>query len=231
MNLTSSLSEPHRFPHALCWFVLACATAACGPSVGAASASDGRRHPDGVAVDPPEIPPEAVDRADTSDGVIALRTPLGVEAARETAAEFMQAIGREDTETMRKLLSSDAMSINPSTHVRENTQYFFARRFSRLDYFQLAVVSYFQEETMELYRSSEAQGLWSDSVGATATPSPGTPSINNDALENGDVIVRVPVTTSRLGATQLLGDEVTLLMRRSGGRFVVHRVVEDFQLN
>ncbi len=210
----------------LCAFVLA----GCAAREGL-SGKDERRHPDGVAVDPLDYPPDPKEHGQASEGVIALRTPLGPEAARETTRSFLVAISHEDLESLRKLFTSDATSINPSTRVRENAFYFFSRRFGKLDYTFLANVGFYQEDRMELYRASEADTLWSDTVGPTASAAAGTPSSMNDALDTGDVVVRVPLTLPRVGASPLLGDEVTLLLRRSGGKYAIHRVVEDFTLS
>ncbi|NUP07633.1 MAG: hypothetical protein HOW73_16420 [Polyangiaceae bacterium] len=204
--------------------------AACSGTQKPLSPEDGRRHPDGIAVDPLEHPPDAVEEASAADGVVALRTPLGPEAAKETTRSFLLAVSREDLEGLRKLMTTDATSINPSTRARESSFYFFSRRFGRLDYFFLSNVSFWQEERVELYRANEGDTLWSDTVGPTASPASGSPASMNDALEPSDVIVRVPLSLPRTPAGQLLGEEVTLLLRRSGGRYVVHRVVEDFTL-
>lgn len=202
---------------------------ACAAHVGI-DAKDDRRHPDGVAVDPLDYPPDPKEGGLASEGVIALRTPLGPEAARETTKSFLVAIAHEDLETLRKLFTPDATSINPSSRARENAFYFFSRRFGKLDYTFLANVGFFQEERMELYRASEADTVWADTVGPTASPGSGTPSSMNDALDASDVVVRVPLTLPRVGASPLFGDEVTLLLRRSGGKYAIHRVVEDFTL-
>jgi hypothetical protein len=205
--------------------VVGCAAARPG------DAPDDRRHPDGIAVDPAEFPPEARESASVSEGVVSLQTPLGPEAAKETTKSFLVALSREDLESLRKVTTPDATSINPATRSRESAFYFFSKRFSRLDYFYLSNVSFWQEERIELYRANEASTLWTDTVGPTATPVVGTPPTMSDALDPADVVVRVPLTTPRTGASQLLGDEMTLLLRRSGGKYVIHRIVEEFSLS
>ena len=62
------------------------------------------------------------------------------------------------------------------------------------------------------------------SAGSGAHPS------MNDAPEASDVVVRVPFSVPRTPSGQLLGDEMTLLLRRSGGKYLVHRAVEEFTL-
>lgn len=221
----------------LSWFAVlvvapcsVCTVTACSPKAVPETPDEERRHPDGIAVDPLEYPPDAVDAAPASAGVIALRTPLGTEAAKETVKDFFLSVSLEDLEGIRNLMTVDAASLNPASHARESSFYFFSRRFGRLDYFFLSNVSFWQEERMELYRASEATTLWSDMVGPTATPAAGTPAAVNDALEPSDVVVRVPLSLPRTPSGQILGTEMTLLLRRSGGRYLIHRVVEDFTL-
>lgn len=208
----------------------ALALAACAGAPKPLAPDDGRRHPDGIAVDPLEYTPEPQESAPASGGVVALRAPLGVEAAKETTRNFLLAISQEDLEGVRKAMSPDASSINPTTRARENSFYFFSRRFSRLDYQYLANVSFWQEERVELYRAGEASSLWADTVGPSATPGLALASSQSDALEPSDVVVRVPLAVPRSSSGQLLGDELLLLLRRSGGRYVIHRVVEEFTL-
>lgn len=208
--------------------LVACCGCASSPKV---VMDETRRRPDGIAVDPLEYPPEAQEAAPASAGVVALRTPLAPESARQTLQDFLMALGREDLETLRKLISPDATSINPATRARENTFYFFSRRFGRLDYFSMSNVSFWQDERMELYRAAEAGVLWSDTVGPTANPSSGSPASMNDALEGTDVVVRLPISPPRTPTGEpLMGDELTVLLRRSGGRYVIHRLVEEFTL-
>ncbi len=189
-----------------------------------------RRRPDGVAVDPLEYPPEPTEAADANAGVISLRTPIGSEAARASTRVLLGAISREDLSELRGVMTTDATVVNPSTRTRENAFYFFSRRFQRLDYLTLGNTPFFQEEQIELFRSDEGESLWSERVGASASPSATLASAQSDRLEPGDLLVRVPVAIPRPGANALLGDELLLLLRRSGGRYLVHRIVEEFSL-
>lgn len=203
--------------------------AACAAGTPPADDGSDRRRPDGVAVDPLAYPPEAVERAEAQDGVVTLRTPLGVDAARDAATTFLNALVREDADTVRQRLTPDALSINPSTRGRENAFYFFSRRFARLEYQFLLNVSFYQDEQLQLFRAGEGTDFWTDLVGSSAQGA-GAPGQVSDALETGDVLVVVPVSVTRSGTAQLFGEELTLLLRRSGGRYLVHRVVEDFAL-
>jgi len=186
------------------------------------------RHPDGVAIDPIAEPPVPLEASPASAGVVALTTPLGSDAARATVRTFYEALSREDIDALRATLSPDATNINPSTHVRDRLEYSFMRRFQRLEYFALASSPFWQDDSMEVYRSTEAKDLWTDAVGTAAVPT--LPGAMGDAIEPGDVIVRVAVTAPRSSGLPLLGDTMTFLLKRSGKGYLVHRLVEDFAL-
>lgn len=207
---------------------LACGLAGCaGAPPSDIHAGDPRR-PDGVAIDPIAELPDPVEVAPASVGVVALTTPLGSDAARATVRTFFEAVSREDLEALRSTLSPDATTINPSTRVRDRLEYVFMRRFQRLEYFALASAPFWQDDAMEVYRANEAKNLWSDSVGAAALPQ--LASTSGDALDGGDVVVRLAVTAPRSSGLPLMGDTMTFLLKRSGKGYVVHRLVEDFTL-
>ncbi len=248
MNRTSSRSDadsacaPQRVRAS--WFApcafLGAILAGCAGAPTEVARSD-RRHPDGVAIDPIAATPEPLEVADASSGVVSLTTPLGSDAARATVRTFFEAVSREDLEALRGTLSSDATSINPATRVRDRVEYAFTRRFQRFEYFSLASVPFWQDDAMEVLRASEARALWSDTLGPGAL-GPGAPGpvggggaqlaspSSGDALDSGDVVVRLAVSAPRSGGTPLLGDTMTFLLRRSAGRYVVHRIVEEFAL-
>jgi hypothetical protein len=49
-------------------------------------------------------------------------------------------------------------------------------------------------------------------------------------VSGDDVLVRVVIATPRVGRTRLFGDEITFLLRPSGGAYKIIEMVEDFQL-
>src|SRR5262245_53462239 len=70
-----------------------------------------RRRPDGVAIDPISAPPPARERAETSDGLVTLRAPLGVDRAVSTVEELFRRIVLEDGEGLERLLAPDALAV------------------------------------------------------------------------------------------------------------------------
>lgn len=201
----------------------------CAATEHAGSFPDDKRRPDGIAVDPLETPPEAVDSAAASSGVVALRAPLGIDAAHATVRSFFEAVGREDGEALMKVLSIDAVWLNPSSRAREPAYSMFSRRFGRLDYVSLAGVTFWTEE--HVLEGDDAIAAWAELVPSQG-PSQSTPSasFSVDSLGPGDVVIRAPIHLGKGGAGSLFGSEIVIALRRDADRFVIHRLAEDFVL-
>lgn len=180
-----------------------------------------RRQPDGVAIDPASAPPPATDRAAAGDGLVTLRTPLGVDLAVGTVAEFFKRVVLEDGDGLGALLARDALAIVPSGGGQgqaPSAGLWWEQRFRRLDYGKLAGEPIYRESEVAIYRAEDA------------LESPPHPAIQTQALDDDDVLVRVPIITARVGADRLLGDEVLFWLRRDGAGFKIYRLLEDFQL-
>ena len=208
--------------------VIAAATCGCGAQpdnafVTAAELPEQRRRPDGVAVDPRSTPPQAKDVATTSDGLVTLRTPVGVDAAFSTVQTFFQAIVAEDPDLLGTVLTRDALNTNPAlagggSMGSPSASLFWAHRFRRLDYTKLAGETMYHESDLDVYRAGDE---------LTLSPHP---SVRTDALGAGDVVIRVPITTARVGTERLLGDEILIWLRRTGSEYKIYRLLEDFQV-
>lgn len=170
------------------------------------------RRPDGVALDPPLEPPPARERADASEGLVTLRTPLGAEAARAVVTRFFQVVVNEDREGLRQLLSPTAIAYNPASNARENALVFWSRRFDTLDYQLLTGGSLFSGDGVELYRADQ----WDR--GALG-----------DDTEPSDMIAHVRVPPLGTGRP-LLGESITFQLRRVDNRFVIAKLTEEFSL-
>lgn len=204
-----------------------CALCNCGaPSsntlVTASELPEQRRRPDGVAVDPTSTPPNAKDVAATTDGLVTLRTPVGLEQAYTTVQTFFQAITDEDADLLGTVLTRDALNTNPA-HAggpagSPSASLFWAHRFRRLDYTKLAGEVIYRENDLEVYRAGEELGL-----------SP-HPAVRTDALGPGDIVLRVPVLTARLGTERFFGDEILIWLRRTGNEYKIYRLLEEFQV-
>ena len=202
---------------ALCTIACAATGSASRPSTGSTehTASSQRRRPDGVAVDPPTQTPPPRTRAKTTDGLVALRQPLGSDRALDTLASLFEAVVREDSEGMSKLFTADASVVAAPSGppVTNAPPLWWDQRFRRLDYGRLAGELVYRPTEVEIVRGDDP-----DAVGRA------------DGLGDGDVLLRVSVVTTRAGEQRLLGDAMVLWLRRDGDRYRIWRIQEDFQL-
>jgi hypothetical protein len=204
---------------------LLCASgAACAATGGLPSDGERlRRRPDGVAIDPVSAPPPPRDRASTADGLVTLRTPLGADRAIATVEELFRKVVVEDGDGIEALFTHDAVAVSGGAPNGSNQSplavLFWQGRFRKLDYTKLAGEPIYREAELSLFRAADA---------ADTLPHP---AIHPEALGSDDVVVRVPILTTHVGAERLFGDELVLWMRREGDRYRIYRVLEDFQLN
>ncbi len=183
---------------------------------------EARRHPDGVAIDPISYPAAARDRASVSEGLVTLRTPRGVDRALATVEELFRKVVVEDGEGLDALFTRDAVSVTPAAPTGgagQSALLLWQGRFRKLDYTKLAGEPIYREAELQIFRPEDS---------ADALPHP---TVRPEALGENDVVVRVPIVTTRIGAERLFGDELILWMRRDGDRYRIYRVFEDFQLN
>jgi hypothetical protein len=200
-----------------------------GVSCGGAGllAGDGdkpQRRPDGVAIDPISAPPAARERASAADGLVTLRTPLGADRALATVEELFRKVVVEDGEGLETVFTRDAVAITGAPPGGGPGQtplamLFWQGRFRKLDYTKLAGEPIYREAEIQIFRAE-------DSVEALPHP-----AVRPEALGDNDVVLRVPILTTRIGAERLFGDDLVLWMRRDGERYRIYRVLEDFQLN
>lgn len=202
--------------------ILALALAGCAGAPPPEDASSPRRRPDGVAIDPVSAPPPPRDHADTADGLVTLRTPLGIERALVTVEALFRKIVVEDGEGLDPLFTRDALavtSLSANGGATPQAVLFWQGRFRKLDYTKLTGEIIYRDAELTFFRAGDA------------TDAPPHPAVRADALVSDDVIVRVPILTPRVGAERLFGDEVILWLRRDGDRYRIYRIFEDFQLS
>jgi len=197
---------------------------ASSPGTSTPDAERLRRRPDGVAIDPISAPPPARSHAPSTESLVTLRTPLGLDRAVATVEELFRKAVVEDAEGLEALFTRDAVAITgtpPNGNPGQNPSalLLWQARFRKLDYTKLAGEPVYREEELTVSRADDG----ADSVVH--------PSVHLDELGEGDVVVRVPILTTHVGAERLFGDEILLWLRRDGDRFRIYRVQEDFQLN
>jgi hypothetical protein len=193
----------------------------CAHAPARPSPADGRRRPDGVAVDPPTTSPAPRDRALVAEGLVALRAPLGVDRALATVRALFRRIALEDAEGLEALFTRDATVITvqaPQPGSSPTAPLWWEQRFRKLDYTKLAGELVYREADLAVVRAGDLADV------------PRHPAIHPETLGEDDVVVAVPILTARVGADRLLGDEMVLWLRRDGEQYRIYRSMEDFQL-
>jgi hypothetical protein len=220
-----------------CGLVAGCTAA--GPPVfaTASEAEDARRRPDGVAIDLTSEPPAAQNRASTEHALVTLRTPLGIDLAIGTVKDLFRTIVTEDSDGMAVLFAKGAKMFTAGRSGSQGqtleAQDYWNQRFRRFDYTKLAGEPLFREAEVETYRAGDSEesplrslyGTGSAGKGAAAMPA----GVRSEGLDEEDVIIRIPIATSRAGLDKLLGDEMVVFVRREGDRYKIYRILEDFQ--
>lgn len=185
-------------------------------------ADDAPRRPDGVAIDPASATPAARDRASAEEGVVTLRSPLGVDLATSMVGDFFSRVVVEDDDGLSTLFTRDAIAVTggSSGGMGQTPQaaLWWEQRFRRLDYGKMAGEVLYRASELEVYRAEDV------------LESPPHRAIRTDALNDNDVVIRAPIVTPRSGQERLFGDEIVFWLRRDGDHYKIFRVLEDFQV-
>jgi hypothetical protein len=165
-----------------------------------------------VLIEPPPAIPPATDRA-PARGVVALREPLADEAMKDVVRQYLRAWVAEDQTALQQLLTLDAASLDPAHLARGPMLEAWAHRIHTFDYKKLAGQDVARFDRIERYEYAEV-GL----PGAPARPV---------EMRMGDVLVRIPIATPRVGPEQLFPEVLVLLLRREEGRYRIAGVGEE----
>jgi hypothetical protein len=164
------------------------------------------RRPDGVALEPAAAMPPSVDRAEAK-GVVALREPLADKDVEDLVRAYLRAFEREDEQALSQLLAQDAVSLGRQGSSRQQLVDIWRTKMRSFEYQRLA--------GLEVARISLIERHTYDTLGT-----PGAPSRPAE-MRPGDLYVRVPIATPRVGSEQLFGDVLVLLLRREDGRLKI----------
>ena len=170
----------------------------------------------GVAIDPELTLPVAREWAHSREGVVALRTPLSHERARQVVRLFFMAVSREDLDALRQSFTNGAQQLRPGAARGEEALPAWSRRFSRLDYYPLTGSIYWSDDAIEIARLRDASAD-ADHFGLSTTL----------ADEGGALVARATVVSARAG-TPLFGESLSFVLRRVGDEYLIEQVVEDF---
>ncbi len=188
--------------------------AGCGAPPAAATPVDvppPPRRPDGVLIEPPPALPVAADRAEAR-GVVALREPLPDEAIASLITLYLRGWTSESVDALDALLVAEAVSLDAAHRTRAALRESWRAKMQSLDYKKLAGAQLARMDRLERFELAD--------VGAPGAP-PRPPE-----MRAGDVLVRVPIATPRVGAEQLFPDVLVLLLRREEGRYRIAGIGE-----
>lgn len=159
------------------------------------------RRPDGVVLEPPPAMPTPADRAPAS-GIVALREPLADKDVEEIVRAYVRAFEREDLAALVKLLAQDASPLGRAGGKNQLVEV-WRTKMKNFEYQKLAGV--------EVARVAQLEKYGFDTLGGAGAPERPTD------MRPGDLFVRVPIATPRVGTDQLFGDVLVLLLRREEG--------------
>jgi hypothetical protein len=223
---TSRRSKPCDGDDGDCWrrlalgagasVLLGFAGVACGassPPVTAPTVPDGPRQPDGVVIEPPPAIPE-VDERVAAGGVVALRAQLGSEAVLTVVHRLFRAFSREDAEALQAILTDDAALLGAAGARGKGTLLDqWKARVKNPSYARLAGVELVERDRIERFTYEDLGG-------------PGAPE-RPPMMKRGELLVRFPIATPRVGSEQLFGDSMTLLLRRDGQTYKIAGMGEE----
>ena len=163
------------------------------------------RRPDGVVLEPPPAMPPPSDRA-VASGVVALREPLADKDVEDIVRAYVRAFEREDIEALIQLLAQEATPLGRAGTKNQLVD-LWRTKMKNFEYQKLAGV--------EVARVSQIERHTYDTLGASGGP------VRPTEMRPGDLYVRVPIATPRVGSDQLFGDILVLLLRREDGRLKI----------
>ena len=150
--------------------------------------------------------PVPSDRAPAS-GVVALREPLADKDVEDVVRAYLRAFEREDDKALQLLLAQDATPLGRPGTSRVHLVELWRTKIKNFEYQRLA--------GMEVARISQIEKHTYETLGV-----PGAPQ-RPPEMKPGDLYVRVPIVTPRIGGEQLFGDVLVLLLRREEGRLKI----------
>jgi hypothetical protein len=163
------------------------------------------RRPDGVVLEPPPAMPSPSDRA-VAAGIVALREPLADKDVEEVVRAYIRAFEREELDALVQLLAQEASPLGRAGGKTQLVE-LWRTKMKNFEYQKLA--------GLEVARVAQIEKHGYDALGGAGAPARPT------EMRPGDLYVRVPIATPRVGTEQLFGDVLVLLLRREDGRLKI----------
>ena len=139
--------------------------------------------------------------------MVALREPLADKDVEDIVRAYLRAFEREDAPALEQLLAQEAVVLGRPGSTRQQLLETWRAKIKNFDYQRLAGV--------EIARISQIERYPYETLGA-----PGVPPRPGE-MRPGDLYVRVPIATPRVGSEQLFGDILVLLLRREDGKLKI----------
>lgn len=136
-----------------------------------------------------------------------MREPLADKDVEDVVRAYIRGFEREDDQALIQLLAQDAVSLGRHGSTRQQLVEIWRTKMKSFDYQRLA--------GLEVARISQIERHTYETLGV-----PGAPS-RPPEMRPGDLYVRVPIGTPRVGSEQLFGDVLVLLLRREDGRLKI----------
>lgn len=174
------------------------------------------RRPDGVVFDPESAFPPPKISASPAEGVLSLKEPLSVDAARGVVAEFVDALTSDDFPRLASLLTTDASFRAPTRGSSARLVDIFRVRLRRFDYPALARARVYSKEDIEVYRFDDFDNAWK------------LPLPRPEEMAPGDMALRVPILETDSKTGRLFGDELLLVIRKEEGSPKIRAIIEEF---
>jgi hypothetical protein len=168
-----------------------------------------------VAVDLEGSLPSARTSGSTQEGLLPLKEPVDPSQALFAIRAFFRAVSNEDLDALALVLAVDAQHLPLGSGSSMPVDRHWDRRFRKFDYSSGVELPY-RESMVETYRF--------DDLGGSLPNRPVRPV----GMLQQDVLVRVPISRTRLGLDRVFGEEMLFVLRWVGSKFEIQTVYEDF---
>ena len=144
--------------------------------------------------------------ARAATGIVALREPLADKDVEDVIRAYVRAFEREDVDALVQLLAQEASPLGRAGNKNQLVD-LWRTKIKNFEYQKLAGV--------EIARVAQIEKHTYETLGVSGAPPRPT------EMRPGDLYVRVPIATPRVGSDQLFGDILVLLLRREDGRLKI----------
>jgi hypothetical protein len=161
--------------------------------------------------------PAAAPRANVLQHVVVLQPPLDAALARDVVRRFFNAVTREDLAQLEALLMPEAAILLDGQAGKRRAGEFWRARLSQLEYDKFTPSELYRPSQIETYRKPETERA-RQRLRAAVT------------LEDGDLLLAVPVLVTQREKVRAFGDTISFVLRATADGPRIAELVESFQL-